>query len=170
MRKFLFIMIFSFIISCVNHRKDYKPIIIVRANVIRSYDSVFNDNVKHKTFDINLSITNKTGKPVSFWMMTCSWQENFILNNDYVHFISHGCDTNSPRPYHLSTNDNYSYKTSVVKLDFTHYQRIKTTRFGLIYIDTIKCKDPNDFRDIIGDKSKQANIIWSNPLYLNNFK
>jgi hypothetical protein len=170
MRKLLFIMILSSIISCVNDRKDDKPIILVRANVIRSYDSVLSDNIKHKTFDIKLSITNKMDKPVSFWMMTCSWQENFLISNDYIYFIGSVCDTNSLWPRHLHPDDSFTYKTSVAKFNSTPYQTIKTTRFGLIYIDTLKCKYPGDYRDIIGDKSQWANIIWSNPLYLNNFK
>ena len=170
MRKFLFIMILSSIISCINVRKDDKPVIIVKANVIRSYDSVFSDNKKHKIFDINLSLTNKANKPASFWMMTCSWQENFLISNDYIYFISRGCDSNSPWPKHLNPNDSFTYKASVAKFDSTPYQTIKTTRFGLIFIDTIKCKYPGDYDDIIGDKSNWTNIIWSNPLYLNNFK
>lgn len=160
------------VVSCKNGIQEDYPDITVNARLIRSYDSVYHyqDTIKLKTFDIRLSIINKSTKPVSFWMMTCSWQENFIINNDYLSFNGEPCDSNIPKIRHLNPNDSLTYKTSFSKHNFSRYQTTETSKFGLIFIDSTKCADINDYLNIIGDKSKQNKTIWSNPLYLNDRK
>jgi hypothetical protein len=62
--------------------------------------------------------------------------------------------------------DGVAIKIMVLKYNISRSQTIKSTQFGLIYIDSICCKNTNDYNNIIGDKSQQNKIIWSNPLYL----
>ena len=169
MRNFPYILILALLISCGNDKPKIDPKIIIEANVSRSYDTLITsqDTSLHKAFDVKLSIINKSEEPVSFWIMTCSWDENFIINNDYISFLGWGCDSNYPRLKHLNSNSRFDLKAAVIKYDFTRYQPIKTTKFGLIFIDSAICTNIRDYDNIIGDKSKQDKIIWSNPIYLN---
>ena len=65
-------------------------------------------------------------------------------------------------------NDSLVYKVTIAKQDYTMYQTIQTTKFGFIYIDSLRCNGfDNSFDRIIGDKSQHDKIFWSNPLYLN---
>jgi len=145
---------------------------VVKANIIRTYDSIYDyrDTVILKTFDIKLSITNKSVKPVSFWMMTCSWEDNFIINNDYLNFIGKGCDRNFPTTRHLNPNDSLIFIANVRKSNSSRYQSVEASKFGFVFIDSIRCAKIDDYNNIIGDKSNQDKIIWSNPLYLNDKK
>ena len=171
MKKYLLILSLFSVISCTN-RHDFKPLIEINATLTRAYDTIdfVNDTLKTRLFDIELSVINKSNKPTSLWLMTCSREDNFIINNDYIYFRNPGCDSNVPLIYHLKSNDRLIWNTTIIKYYHTRYQFVNITRFGLIFIDSSQCKTINDYNNIIGDKSKQNRIIWSNPLYLNDLK
>ena len=160
------------IVSCDNFNKKEFPKIIVNARLIRSYDStyIYQDTSKRKTFDIALSISNKSDKPIMFWLMDCSWDNNFLINNDYIYFNRTLCDHNYPRKVRIKQNDSLVLRTSINKYESSRYRTIETSKFGLIYVDTIACKNIHDFESIIGDKSKHDKVIWSNPLHLQDKK
>jgi hypothetical protein len=100
-------------------------------------------------------------------MMNCSWEESFIINNDYLNFNGEECDRNYTKTCHLNPNDSLIFITSVRKFDASRYRVVETSKFGFIFIDSTRCAGPRDYLNIIGDKSKHDKIIWSNPLYLN---
>jgi len=145
---------------------------VINAIEIRSYDTLWSqDTLKHEGYDIQLSIVNKSDKPIYFWLMTCSWEDNFIINNDYMEYVGGACTRNFPKIMHIKQNDSIVAKTSIVRWQYhTFGQLLNNTRFGFIYIDTNKCKNDDGYMEIMWDKSKQDNIIWSNPLYLSKKK
>lgn len=63
----------------------------------------------------------------------------------------------------IKPNDSLVYH-SIISKQNSKYRNFDSIRFGLILLDTIKCKTYIDFIDVLGDRSKQDNIIWSNPL------
>ena len=171
MRGITNILILIFFVACNVYNPKDKPFIYIDASILRAFDTtrVYFDTTKtYKAFDIKLTIENKSKEPVSFWMMTCSWEDNFIVNNDYVDFIPHECDGNFPRSIYLKSNERKELKSSILKYEMTRYQTINTTKFGLIYIDTLNSKNPLYFDEIMGDKSRHDKIIWSNAIYLKN--
>ena len=172
MRYIAFFLILAFMISCKNDKPKNIPEVIVQAKLLRSYDTlnINIDTTLHKAFDVEISIINKSSKPVSFWMMTCSWDENFLINNDYIRFIGWDCDGNFPTTKDIKPYGRIVLNASIFKNNFSRYITINSTKFGLIFIDTTSCKNIDDYNNIIGDKSKQNKIIWSNPLYLNDGK
>jgi hypothetical protein len=162
MSKIIALLIFFLAIGATNQKSE----IVINAKLIRSFDSIDSQKQKHKFYDISLSIKNKSDKPVAFWLMTCSWDENFLINNDYIYFDSWGCDSNCPWIFHINPNDSLIRKATFYQIIETRFPYIKSTKFGLIYIDSIKCRNSSDYDQIMGDKSKQDKIIWSNALYL----
>ena len=188
-------MILSVIISCVNTKTTenirttdnsnlttpsdssyidttkgvYDNNIVLNASLIRTYDTTIQNKDKYKAFDVKLSIINKSDKAVCFWIMTCDWRDNFVINNDYIDFLwEHACDSNCPVERCIKPNECIEYKTSLIKINQTKHQFIQTTKFGLIWIDSTQCKTTNDYGNIMGDKSKQDRMLWSNSLYLND--
>lgn len=135
------------------------------------------DTLIEKQFDIKLSIRNNSDHPISIWLMSCSWQDNVIINNPYIFFAGISCDSNYPRPHSIKPHDSlYFTGTLSRELMFdnsckncigTDHVNVATTKIGLIVIDTIKCKTLEQYHSTIEDKSKWDKIIWSNPLYLN---
>jgi hypothetical protein len=158
--------------SCNNVTYESKPKIIVNARVIIPNDKSFQplikdpNTLKDTSYHIKLSILNKSDIPVSFWMMSCSWEEDFLINNDYFEFIDRPCDNNVPIIKHVRTNDSIILQTTIVRINGTRYQNVLSTKFGFIYIDSLDCKDRSSFMTIIGDKSKHVKIFWSNELTL----
>jgi len=143
--------------------------VFLNASLDRMYDTTLRTKVKYKAFDIKLSIINKSNKSFCFWIMTCDWRDNFIINNDYIDFLwDHSCDSNYPDEICIRPKECLVYNTSLIKKDHTRGQLIQPTKFGLIYIDSTKCRTDFDFENIIGDKSKHDIILWSNPLFLND--
>jgi len=142
----------------------------IKLSKVRTFDTIFYEYyyhmlLMHKAYKINLSITNQSDEPIVFYIMTCSWEENFIINNDYIHFLIGQCDGNYPKRRRLNPKERFDIKASVYKIENTLYSEVKETRFGFIYVDSSDCKNPGDFRKIVGDKYRQK-VFWSNALDL----
>jgi hypothetical protein len=168
MKLTLNILLLFIISSCISRGPNINPNISVNSRLIRSYDSLFKDqdSVERKTYDISLSIINRSPRPVSFWMMTCSREDNIIINNDYMFFRYPTCTRNFPKLHTLNINDSLVWRVTIYKYFPTEYFTVSTTRFGLIYIDSTQCKSASDFKNFIGDKYYHDIIFWSNPLNL----
>jgi hypothetical protein len=169
MKYILNFFILFFLFACAEEKTKDKPRIKIDARVDREFETTlpYRDAEKHKAFSIKLSIKNKSIKPVSFWLMTCSWEDDFIINNDQFIFFGRECDNNSPWITHLNPNESKELNTTIIKIEGTRYPNVMATKFGLIFIDTLRCRNFFDYNSIIGDKSKFDTIIWSNALYLN---
>lgn len=137
-----------------------------------------NDSVLLKLFEINLYVKNNSSKTLTFWTMTCDWEQSFLINNSYMSFYGHECDRNFPKFFTVKPNDSLKFKTTLardVRFDNpckncigrpSEWQNANT-QLGLIVIDSTKCKNDDDYFTILGDKAQWNKIIWSNPLILN---
>ncbi|MBS1746926.1 MAG: hypothetical protein JST21_12215 [Bacteroidetes bacterium] len=137
------------------------------------------DSANEKRFDIELSIQNNSSKNIYIWLMTCSWTDNFLINNNYVFFTGDDCDSNYPTELEIKSGQKKVYKTTLIKsikFDYppsntVYSKQVETTKLGLIVINDIFKKsrsqivDFNKYRTLMNDKSKWK-VIWSNPLYL----
>lgn len=191
MNKVFIIFICSFILtsttSCSDNRtKKASDNVSLTLTSIREYTvpCTYDDNFKkitdtliQKRFDIGLSIKNLSDDPISIWIMTCSWEENILINNNYIHSLGTICDGNCPAPHTIKSPDSlYLTRTLARSLRVDNPSKygigsdniyVATTKLGLIYIDTTMCSNRKQYFSTIGDRSKWDNIIWSNPLYLN---
>jgi hypothetical protein len=171
MRIFLYFFILVYIFSCCTKKPFNNPNLVINTTLIRSYDSIFGrDTVKHKTYDVKISIINKSDKSVSFWIMSTSWFDDFVINNDYMEFLSGKINHNYAITRHLNPKDSLLYKATIFRNEINWYDNVASTKFGFIFIDSSRCTGPEDLFNILGDKSKHDKIIWSNPLFLNGKK
>lgn len=135
------------------------------------------DTLVQKRFDIGLSIKNNSEHLISIWLMTCSWQENVIINNPYIYYGGISCDHNFPTPHTIKPHDSLyldgtltrdlMFENSCKNCIGTDRVSVATTKLGLVCIDTTMATTHEEYESIIEDKSKWSKIIWSNPLYLN---
>ncbi len=146
------------------------------ATTARDYGyDITSDSVNQKYYDITVEIKNTSVKPIHIWLMTCSWEDNFIVNNNYMSIKMRPCDHNFPTPVEFKPGESKVYQTTLmksIKFDYPcqnciYGPQVETTKLGLIIIDDI-------FKNKLGmfgydlcmeDKSKWR-IVWSNPLYL----
>lgn len=131
------------------------------------------DSVIEKHFDISIAIKNRTDTSVFIYMMTCSWWENFIINNNYIFMDVHDCDHNFPTRKKLNPGEIKYYNTTLIKsiqFDYppanTYYgKQVETTKLGLIFTNE-NSTDPIFHYDLFMEDRSKWQIIWSNPLYL----
>ena len=130
------------------------------------------NNPTIEQFDVTLTISNRSENPVNFWLMSCSYEDNFWVNNNYISIQNHECDKNIPESVSINPSQHLDYKFTLIKslkLDYPFKycldgEQVKTTKLGLIFIDAnifLGCEMD------MSDKSKW-DIIWSNPLELLN--
>jgi len=179
MRQIFLVLIALITISCSGQKKresflNDKENFEVKVKLLRTYDSTYLDYGTRKTFDIRLTVTNKSRNTIKYWNMCCSWQDIFPINTDYVVFDLHKCPKNFPKIYSMKSNDSLSIKTRLIRDDKILNELnpffIKATKIGFLYIDTIRCKTERDFMPFMYDRSLQDKVFWSNPLFLSEIK
>jgi hypothetical protein len=134
------------------------------------------DSVRQKQFDIEVSLRNNAKRPIYIWLMSCSWLDNFEINNDYIFLDGIECDKNIPDLVKFEPGETKVYKTTLsksIKFDYPcqycfYGPQVETTKLGLIIIDDMympKLTAPEGYHIAMADKSFWK-IVWSNPLYL----
>lgn len=136
---------------------------------------VKSDSIKQKEFDITLTLTNTSDTIISISLMTCSWEDNFIINNDYISFWGQECDSNFPTLVEFKPGETKVYTTKLIKsikFDYpcdgcTGFPTTEATKLGLIIINDVYNRKPERVNYFLGmaDKSMWT-IVWSNALYL----
>jgi hypothetical protein len=152
----------------VTHSKDYYNHIYRSENL-----HITKDTVSEKRFDIDLTIKNTLTKSIFIWLMSCSWEQNFLVNNNYVFIEGHACDKNIPTIVEIKPGESKLYNTTLIKsikFDYpckycVYGPQVETTKLGLIVISDITKRDYIDYEVEMEDRSKWK-IFWSNSLYL----
>ena len=183
----IFLSLFTFISCSWNCSESNSSKIGVKIYVDREYFVPYdkplyyipeNDTILEKRYDVKVSVLNKSDKLVSFWLWSCSWEDNFQINNSYIFFNGHSCRSDGPRIVKINPGDSIVLKTTLLRaIGYDNrcencigsYDRgnVETTKISLLLVELKDCKKMNDFFNTMGDKSKWGKIIWSNPLYLN---
>jgi hypothetical protein len=136
---------------------------------------VNSDSVKQKYFDIALEIKNKSDRAIALWLMTCSYNRNFIINNNYIFIRGHECDSNVPAIVRLKSGESKRYPLTLkksIKFDYpceycVYGRQVETTKVGLIVLDDLYEPKLNvaTYDLAMEDRSKWT-IVWSNSLDL----
>jgi hypothetical protein len=139
------------------------------------------DSIKQKRYDIELTIKNTSSTSIFICLMNCSWEDNFIINNNYVSFTGINCDKNFLVLTEIKSGQNKVYQTTLArsirfetdccKDCINNDNEVKTTKLGLVIINDIFEKESDgvsNYRVLMKDKSSWREIVWSNPLYLLN--
>ena len=157
----------------VNHEKSYYNIVYRGEQY-----NIIGDSAKEKRYDISLTIKNNSSRTIYIWLMTCSWTDYFIVDNDYIFIAGQDCEHNFPSIVEFKPGESKEYKTTLIKdikfdypPKYTVYgPQVETTKLGLITINNIFSNDEKEinmltFDTFMRDKSRWT-ITWSNPLYL----
>jgi hypothetical protein len=136
------------------------------------------DSIIEHYYDITIDIENVGEKDLYIWMMSCSWYNNFKINNNYIYFYNPkgGCDSNIPELKKIESKSKITINGTFrknIKFDYPeknsiYGKQVELTKIGLIIIDDMYKPDQNKFLDYflyMEDKSKQK-LIWSNGINL----
>lgn len=165
-------------IKLVNEYKKTFDSKVIKRMYPYDYFVTSGDSAIQKYYDIEIIISNDSPDTVYIWMMSCSWIDNFMINNDYMFLDSMDCDSNYLKSYGINPHDKKILTTTLrkdIKFDYPgnaiYGSGVTTTRLGLLVINDIVQKkvDSENYDLGMNDKSKW-NIVWSNPLFLQTFK
>ena len=139
-----------------------------------------NDSIREKSYDITITVINKSLRVISFWTMSTAWFENFFINNEYIHYyLSGSIDHNFPHVVKIKSNDSLEFKITLAReISYDNPDKnsignqrvgklVPETRVGLLFIDADKYQQTVDYDMIMRDRSKWNKFIWSNALNLN---
>lgn len=163
-----FLIVFS-LISCNEKSKTDRPSISIVCRLERSYDSAytFTNTSILPTFDVKLSIVNISDSVQSFWIMKCSWQDTFIISDDSFSFVGTECDGNFPTVRYLKSGDSLAFKTLLICHKISYVNTSDSIKIGFVMVDEKKYTSPDEYLEVMRDKSKQNNVVWSNSINLN---
>jgi len=177
MKNLSFVLLVLLFISCNKStipsnssiKSIYPDNVFLNARLIRAFDSSYcclesaNSIDTLRTFEIKLTLLNKNKKSISFWTDKYNWWLGFLINWPSLSFQC-GYDLGTePRKTILKSNDSLSLGIfATTKMDHEPY--VKESKFGFIYVDTIRCKVAKDYLRYISDQSLREKVIWSNPL------
>ncbi len=152
----------------VTHDKKYYTFIYRDENL-----HITKDTVSEKRFDVDVTIKNISSKSMFIWLMSTSWEDNFLINNNYIYFAGRDIDHNFPTLVEIKPQESKLYRSTLVKSIKFDYpcqnciygKQVETTKLGLIVITDVYKAEYADYNTLMEDKSKW-NIVWSNALYL----
>jgi hypothetical protein len=140
--------------------------------------NIKDDSANEKQYDVEVTLKNISTEPIFIWLMTCSWMENFEINNNYIHWGQFACFKNIPVLVKFKPDENKIYKTTLSKSikfenpceNCIYGPQVETTKLGLIIIDDFYNPKLNEFPgyELAMEDKSGWKIVWSNPVYLLN--
>ncbi len=137
------------------------------------------DSVKEEQYDIEVVLKNNSKKQIFIWLMTCSWEDNFQINNNYIRQHGISCDKNFPELVQFNPAESKIYKITLSKSikfenpckNCIYGPQIATTKLGLIVIDDVykpKLKAFMGYTLAMEDKKCLENYLEQISLFLWN--
>ena len=126
---------------------------------------------------------NNSDSVICYWIMNCSWDDNWIFDNKQLSLYPQECTRNFPvkeqiNPYHKKviksivyvkdslklTKDKYFKGNNIYVKIRPDYINGKFFRIGFVLVKKEEVSTTSDFREILYDKIKeQKDVIWSDP-------
>ena len=124
---------------------------------------------KGNLFPIEIFVKNNSNTVIKFWEMTCSWQDNWLMNDSITTFFRPSCDGNFPAKIKIEPGNVYSHKCFLYFENPVDEIKTRDLKVGFILIKEQDYVDPTkDYRELISKRrSNKQHLIWSNSFKLN---
>ena len=113
-----------------------------------------------------ISIVNNSDSPIKFWLMSCSWQDNFITPSKNLFLFIDPCDANYPQIESLTAHSKKYLNAVLLVLNAdtnSVYQKL-----GFIYINQPEYNFDLDYKEVLSKRREDMkNIVWSNSFIIN---
>ena len=145
--------------SCTQKKDDKRNKFVIKLELTGKGNATKCSNVKdYNSYFLRISLTNNMDSVVSFWMMNCSWIDNWVIDNSNLKFCFNGCDKNVPVKMTLKPKTSMVFYGVIHPIDTT----IKVEKFKLGFVTLEK----NDFSNyhLRNDTGfmKNKKTYWSN--------
>lgn len=170
MRQVGFLLFIQLLASCCScppiDIKTKESALEVNSYMERAYDSTYFTDRTFSTYDIRISVVNKSDTLNSFWIMKCSSQDNFLISDRHSDFVPTECNGNFPTVKDIQAHDSVVFKTTIYSKSAGYSENGHSITMGFILIDAKSFSSPDDYLRIMGDQSLQTKVLWSNRLNL----
>ena len=166
----LILLIFNVLNNSCKRSADSEPIRIKAEIKSRIDFDNYQTDKKPIYLYTQITLINNTDSVLNYWLMSCSWEDNFVFNCNYLNFYFPDCIHNSPQLSKLLPYESKIFNC-IVKLNENSNNDFKDTcRIGFIFIKDFEyslTKD-SDFRQLLINKVKRKFVLWSNTFSINN--
>lgn len=171
MKKIIFIISLAILFSQCSTNKIKKTGLEVEIKIIKKYDCHNFDGLQGDFYSTIVNLKNNTDSTISFWIMKCTWGENFIFNDDSIGIYYYRfCDSNYPVVKKFEPGKVLTYVDRIVVLGVKNKNKMKKYKLGFILVkEKSISKMGFELLDTICKKKREnKDIIWSNEFTLDN--
>jgi hypothetical protein len=125
---------------------------------------------KSDLYSASIKMTNNTDKVFRFWIMTCSWQDSWIVNDKSFWLLGEpNCDSNFPDLIELKPNQSVSYECRFGKNKNVRISNKEGCKVGFVFVgEKENSHMDNVFQEVVEDKiARRKDVIWSQSFNLN---
>ena len=158
--KEIIICFFLLLCKCDHNNVSENKELDIRYEIIERLESKKPRVLEGCFYSIKIDIVNNTDSVIRFWIMTCSWQENFIFNNRGLYLYNEGCDSNVPNLIEIEGRNKISFRGVIHVNGSIEMIKRNNLKLGFILIKEMEVKDFPDFRRILNDKLAKGDVIW----------
>jgi len=162
------LILFILFSSCYGPKLNEKKI-KVQIHFISKINSDKFDAKEGIFYSIKIDLINNGDSTDRFWIMSCSWEENWISNNCKIQFYNSGCDKNIPKLAQLDPGQKLTFNGILKVLENRkNFKGDNDFKLGFILIKEQDAPNNLDFQKLLLDNAKvNKNIIWSNRFNIN---
>jgi hypothetical protein len=168
MKKLLLITSLMLFISQCNYNPKFKEsFITIHVKVIDKLDASKYRIPSDLYYSVNIDFKNNTDSIIQFWMMTCSWQNNWIFQSDSIFLYGEKCTTNYPLLHNINPREIKIFKSIICVKDSKKLTEGNILKIGFVLVKENELSEDIDFMKLLRYKIKcQKDIIWSEPFKL----
>lgn len=115
-------------------------------------------------YSLGIEIANNSDSVFQFWTMNCSWQNNWISNNDSFSLFCPECNRNFPVEKQIKPGEKIFYKgIGRFKGSLNEFKSLDF-KIGFIFIKKNEILNDKDFfKKLCIKKENKKDVIWSEP-------
>jgi hypothetical protein len=153
-----------FLLSSCGSHKSKESIVKIQVDII---DKTSPDRYCYERgYYINIDMINNSDSTFRFWIMSCSWGDNWVSNTDNLYLFINPCDNNYPIFIQIESGQKKTYKGVLCVKDTLKVIHQSDFMLGLIIVkeSEIRRHILSEFSTILDKKIKERkDIIWSEP-------
>lgn len=115
-------------------------------------------------YSVRIDLVNNTDSIFDFWIMSCSWDVNFISDRKTLFGLyNRGCDKNELKLKQIKSGETLSYYGVIQILESSIIEKKEKVKLGFIVIREYEISSRSSFRILLSKKRlKECDIVWSN--------
>ena len=106
-------------------------------------------------YSLHIELTNFTDSIIAFWTMSCSWEENWISEDNSIKFLI-DCHKNIPMLVRIKPNQTISYDGIVELISRINFITPNDYRLGFLLLKEEEVNSMIEFNDLLCYKIKNC--------------